>query len=178
MPGVAVRIWKRGPSGSSPPHRAQRKGSPHGAQKDDDTTTAGGPMRTAIIATLCFVAACATTAMAQTAPAAISTSAYLLDASSDGSGAQTNQGMRARLTAADGAPLAGRLLTFAVGGRDVCTEETDADGRATCRGPNAVIDLAAVVGAGGYDVTFAGDATAAAARAHGPIARLDGTDLL
>lgn len=134
-------------------------------------------MRASIIATFCVIAASATFAQAEQQPAGIEVGAYLVDVTTDSVGVRTNQGMRARLTTADGVPLAVRSLTFSIDGRDVCSELTDADGVATCRGPNAGIDLAAVTAAGGYEVVFAGDEGHASAAAHGPLVRVDGDDI-
>lgn len=58
-----------------------------------------------------------------------------------------------RLTDADGAPLAGETVTFALGG-DSCTATTDASGDASCR-----VTIDALPGDATVTATFGGDAT-------------------
>ncbi|GAA4610328.1 hypothetical protein GCM10023195_42310 [Actinoallomurus liliacearum] len=60
---------------------------------------------------------------------------------------------------ATGRPIAGRAVSFSVGGRTSCDTVTDAAGHATCGG--------LLGGLLGYDVRYAGDAIWASSTAHG-----------
>lgn len=73
--------------------------------------------------------------------------------------------MAATLRTESGQGLAGRTITFTIGGNLVCQAVTGADGVGECAGQAA---LAALLNLG-YQVTFAGDADHAGSTARGPL---------
>lgn len=77
-------------------------------------------------------------------------------------------------TVPGGAPVAGRRVTFSVGGRPMCSAVTDLAGRASCGG--AAEGLQAVL-ALGYEASFAGDETFLPSAAGGALLRVTGTAL-
>jgi hypothetical protein len=78
--------------------------------------------------------------------------------------------MRATLTAAStNLPVAGRTITFTVGGTFVCSAVTNVKGVGTCG--NAVNGIATLLN-GGYRVSFGGDGDYTATAAAGSFASI------
>lgn len=87
-------------------------------------------------------------------------------------------GAGARLTDGDGAPLAGRTITFSTEAGPLCEGTTDAHGRARCdREADTILPgWVAIVLDSGYTATFAGDAGHLGATDRAPLVRVNDED--
>lgn len=74
--------------------------------------------------------------------------------------------LTATLAGADGTAVAGQPVTFSAGGTTVCQAVTDSSGTATC---GNISDVLAVLMAGGFQASFAGDGTYAASVVTSPL---------
>lgn len=67
-------------------------------------------------------------------------------------------------------PLAGKTLVFSASGETICSAVTDQGGEAACTDDETSAALAAIVSAGGYRASFAGDEEFAASSERGVLA--------
>jgi hypothetical protein len=77
-------------------------------------------------------------------------------------------GLSARLTS-EGAPLVGKTIRFSVGDTEICVDDTGETGQAFCDEGAYSENAAAIVAAGGYEASFAGDEAFAPSSDVGPL---------